>query len=781
VVTARIAASAESQADPVLLRDRGEPGLTEDLASGVLDRANDLALLARHLTNLLVALLVLVKLAQPTSGADPAGGWLIAAVGGWALYRLGTRSPSRFLLAADIALVWVICAATPALQTGPESAIYLVAQRAIVATSLFGFATALPIPILLATTGLIIATYVWGCGSLTGSERFTALAAVSYMAIAAACGAAFRMALLRISAVAKRTYDRYVAAVDMRKRVAVAAREYEREQFALLHDTVASTLLLVANGTPIAPARLATQARAALEVLDGQPSQHQQGRRVELVAAIRTMTDGIGTPVQLRGRSEVWMAEERARSIVAVTREIMNNVDRHARATRIAVVVSDHRIIVSDDGCGFTPDHSANGHGIQQSIVARMERIGGTAIIHSASGRGTRVDLVWPNEPQRGAKRAAVTDSDRDSDRFVRLARMQYGYVMVAWSSLVLLLTFPYSLQRDSHPYAQAGAAALALLACMAALPVMRNGDRAARWIGVIILLSVTVVQSAILAERLLGTEAQWSLWATGWCLLPLLRGLPRPTVVAIIGANAAAACVVTFARYPSVDLLVGLGFVAASPGVLLIASLVAERMFDEAVTSTDRRTQASLDSVARQQATVQGLREFRRRIAGVRDNVVPILVALSRVAPIDQALRQRAQVESQRIRTLLDQQLEHPLVYALRPTLDAAGRNNADVVVHVQPDLPTLRNSQVADATRVVSQVLNRRAAAIRLVVATVGTEFVVSVVCRGYVGDLEFGDADIARGRLEVLQSGDTVWVTIGYRLPTTTAGDAGNEFAA
>jgi signal transduction histidine kinase len=84
--------------------------------------------------------------------------------------------------------------------------------------------------------------------------------------------------------------------------------------------------------------------------------------------------------------------------IVAATREALTNVRKHARASQAVVscVVSAGvaTVVVADDGAGFdlaTARH--RGSGLRESIVGRMARSGGTAVIASAPGEGTRVTL----------------------------------------------------------------------------------------------------------------------------------------------------------------------------------------------------------------------------------------------------------------------------------------------------------------------------------------------------------------------------------------------------
>ena len=142
------------------------------------------------------------------------------------------------------------------------------------------------------------------------------------------------------------------------------------------------------------------------------------------------------------------------------------------------------------------------------------------------------------------------------------------------------------------------------------------------------------MVQCAVLPVDLLSTTAQWSLWVTGWCLSPLLLGLPLRVAISIIALNWAGAFTVTFARDPSADTLVALGFLAASLGVLLVAAQVADAMFADAAAETHAQTKADVESLTRQRAIALAHREFRRRIDDVRRSVTPILVKLSRGEP---------------------------------------------------------------------------------------------------------------------------------------------------
>ena len=52
-------------------------------------------------------------------------------------------------------------------------------------------------------------------------------------------------------------------------------------------------------------------------------------------------------------------------------------------------------VFVRDRGPGFDPDEAGTDRrGVRDSIIGRMERHGGRALIHSTPGHGTEVELV---------------------------------------------------------------------------------------------------------------------------------------------------------------------------------------------------------------------------------------------------------------------------------------------------------------------------------------------------------------------------------------------------
>ena len=93
--------------------------------------------------------------------------------------------------------------------------------------------------------------------------------------------------------------------------------------------------------------------------------------------------------------------DERMRALVDATAEATHNAGKHsgARAISVFAEAGDDAVgvYVRDEGNGFDPAAvAAARRGISESIVARMERNGGSAMIESVEGSGTEVHLTMP-------------------------------------------------------------------------------------------------------------------------------------------------------------------------------------------------------------------------------------------------------------------------------------------------------------------------------------------------------------------------------------------------
>lgn len=190
-----------------------------------------------------------------------------------------------------------------------------------------------------------------------------------------------------------------------------AAVETERAHTrAWLHDSILQVLeYLAAGGYAEQPdagelSRIAGDAAAELRAyVDGgaaaTPGADELCARLEqIVEEERALAPHeLGLVIgQLERRVHGPLAEQ----IAAAAREALRNARKHAHAGR-ALVTCDvvggvATVIVSDDGAGFDLAAVRGGSGLRESIVGRMDRVGGGATIRSRPGHGTRVTLRVP-------------------------------------------------------------------------------------------------------------------------------------------------------------------------------------------------------------------------------------------------------------------------------------------------------------------------------------------------------------------------------------------------
>jgi signal transduction histidine kinase len=209
-----------------------------------------------------------------------------------------------------------------------------------------------------------------------------------------------------------RQADSVVAAVletERQVRAEEARRADEREQHRQLHDTVLSTLTMVAAGAFAGPSRaLTAQAARDLRVLQGLagapvvpavpggPAPMTDLRpKLERAAA---STDGLAVRLSL---APVTLPSPVADQVVACVGEALRNVEQHAGAGQAEVTVTGGAgwavIKITDRGRGFDPAATPpSRRGIRESITGRMLAAGGRAAIASRPGAGTTVTVSWP-------------------------------------------------------------------------------------------------------------------------------------------------------------------------------------------------------------------------------------------------------------------------------------------------------------------------------------------------------------------------------------------------
>ena len=123
---------------------------------------------------------------------------------------------------------------------------------------------------------------------------------------------------------------------------------------------------------------------------------------IEVLAERHRETDGLGVECRLDLPDDAsWAREVELHTIIyRLVQESLNNVAKHARASRVRLSVRavDDRIAIEvrDDGAGFDPDGEARGYGLQ-GMRERVSIAGGTLAI-SSGPEGTLVRCRLPRE-----------------------------------------------------------------------------------------------------------------------------------------------------------------------------------------------------------------------------------------------------------------------------------------------------------------------------------------------------------------------------------------------
>ncbi len=203
----------------------------------------------------------------------------------------------------------------------------------------------------------------------------------------------------------------------------VAAAAAERNRLAReLHDAVSQTLFsasMIADVLPRLWERDPEEGRRRL----GDLRRLTRGAMAEMrtllwelrpAALLETNLDELlgqlGKAVAGRAQLEVVLDVERMVSppadvkvaLYRIVQEALNNVVKHAEASRVVVSVHKGRsgaaLCIRDDGRGFAPQDIPPGHLGLSTMRERAESVGAVLTIESDPGRGTKVDVVWKEE-----------------------------------------------------------------------------------------------------------------------------------------------------------------------------------------------------------------------------------------------------------------------------------------------------------------------------------------------------------------------------------------------
>jgi signal transduction histidine kinase len=191
---------------------------------------------------------------------------------------------------------------------------------------------------------------------------------------------------------------RTVATLSDERRERIRSQE-RAELAAHLHDSVLQTLALIQRNadSPREVTRLARGQERELRGLLYNEAATSGLLAEQLRAVAAEVEDAYAVRIEIVVVGDI-AVDDQLVALVSATREAMVNAAKHAGVPTISLYAEIEPTAVTafikDRGVGFDPvDIADDRQGVRGSIVARVERHGGSATIKSAPGEGTEVQL----------------------------------------------------------------------------------------------------------------------------------------------------------------------------------------------------------------------------------------------------------------------------------------------------------------------------------------------------------------------------------------------------
>ena len=314
----------------------------------------------------------------------------------WSLRRSGL---TQALVLADAVVIAALALAQPHLVPAVLITDNTTWMLPLACTSIYILQLALPLWLGLSGAAIVVVAYGVGAGHPVDA----------FLLVVETVVAAGLVAVIRGGA---RQADAVVAAgleTERQIRAEEARRADEREQHRQLHDTILSTLTMVAAGAFAGPSpALTAQASRDQRVLQDLASAPAAPAVPDDLAPLTDLTPRLeraaastaDLSVRLRLTS-VTLPSPVADQLVACVAEALRNVERHAGTGQAEVAVTGGAgwavVKIIDRGRGFDPAATPPWRrGIRESITGRMLAAGGRAAIASRPGAGTTVTVSWP-------------------------------------------------------------------------------------------------------------------------------------------------------------------------------------------------------------------------------------------------------------------------------------------------------------------------------------------------------------------------------------------------
>ena len=150
--------------------------------------------------------------------------------------------------------------------------------------------------------------------------------------------------------------------------------------------------------------RLIHEVRGIIKGLaDGSVQDMDLSQELKQLAGSYEQLGSITITLSLQSSALDVLTREEEQEILNIVREALSNCVRHARATHAEVTIRTHgnrvRISICDDGKGFVETGAhPKGYGLM-NMKARAKKLGGSLLLRSKPGHGTRITAEFLLEP----------------------------------------------------------------------------------------------------------------------------------------------------------------------------------------------------------------------------------------------------------------------------------------------------------------------------------------------------------------------------------------------
>lgn len=470
-------------------------------------------------------------------------------------------------------------------------------------------------------------------------------------------------------------------------------------QMSLLHDTALNTLHAIALAPardPQAQRRRCRQDAQRLRAIDTIPSAYSslasRLRRLSSSAAAEGLT--LTVDVRPDASSLAKLPPPVTEAVCGALDEAVLNVVKHAQVDRAHLSIvgdaSHVRASLRDEGLGFDSRAQRSGFGIDESILNRLDAVGGSARVDSRPGAGTSVQLEW----RRGSGQEPVHDTV--SQTVTRLMVLLLSTCTLFMAGLVVAEWGAF----ERPELALLGALALGAWGLAVTALLRRRGP---------ITTSIGVVTVALACVAPFWTTASDQYCASSFSGIGWVD--PRVPLIVMVMVTSAYwwraipavpvfIAVVFMAGRVWDEAFVGCGggnaITAASASLtIFVASLMAGRTLNRQA-SNIARAQQQRDDAEAQRVRAEALRSERQRwFSYALGSCVPLLESIGdgRADPADEQVRRRCQQESGLLRGLIAAaQAPAELRDGLREAMQKAHKTGLDIGVRGDfAALPTL------------------------------------------------------------------------------------------